>query len=143
MPSPANIVIMAAGLFMLIASFFSFYEFSVLGASGEFTAWSSRLFFPVSIIPVVFGVVMAAQVAISTFAPQVKMPDKLFGFDWNQVHVALGAQAAIMMLAFFMQDRAPLDIGAGFWLMLLASIGLVVGAVMKTREPAPTASDPD
>ena len=143
MPSPANIVIIAAGVFMLIASFFSFYEFSVLGTSADFTAWSSDLFFPVSIIPVVFGVVMAAHAALSTFAPQVKMPEKLFGFDWNQVHLALGAQAAIMMLAFLIQDRDPLDIGAGFWLMLLASIALAVGAVMRTREPAPTGSDPD
>ena len=138
MPSPANLVTIGAGLFMLLASFMTFYKFSALGTSGEFSAWSSTLFFPVSIIPVVFGVVLAAHAGITSFAPQVKVPEKLFGFEWNQVHLVLGAQSTIMMLAFFLQNRGPyFGLGTGFLLMLLASIGLLVGAVLRTREPAP------
>jgi hypothetical protein len=91
----------------------------------------------VTIIPVVFAVVMAVHVAISTFAPQVTLPEKLYGFTWNQVHLALAAQSAAMMLAFLIQNTV-LDPGAGFWMMLLASIALVVGAVLRTREPAST-----
>jgi hypothetical protein len=137
MPSPGNLVIMGAGLIMVLASFLSFLEYSVLGLSGEFTAWSSDLFFPVTIIPVLFAVVMAAQVALSSFAPQVHLPEKLYGFTWNQVHLALAAQSLTMMLAFLIQNTG-FDRGAGLWLMLLASIALVVGAVLRTREPAST-----
>ena len=141
MPSPANIVIIAGGVFILLASFFSFYDYSVLGTSGSLSAWTNDLVvFPVSILTVLFGVVMAAHAAVSTFAPQVNLPDKVLGFEWNQVHLVLGMQAAIIMLALLFQDRAPLDIGAGFWLMLLSSIGLAVGAVLRTREPVPTKS---
>jgi hypothetical protein len=42
-----------------------------------------------------------------------------------------------MMLAFLIQNTG-FDRGAGLWLMLLASIALVVGAVLRTREPAST-----
>jgi hypothetical protein len=137
-PSPAILVVMASGVVMLLASFLSFYKFSILGQSAQFTAWSSKLFFPVTIIPVVFGVVMAAHAGISSFAPQVKLPEKLLGFEWNQVYLVLGGQSAVMMLAFLFQNRDPLAISTGFWLMLLSSIGLLVGAVLRTREPAPT-----
>jgi hypothetical protein len=139
MPSPASIVIMAAGVVMLLASFLAFYQYSgVFAGAGDFTAWSGDLFFPVTIIPVLFGVVMAAQVALTTFATNVKVPEKIAGFDWNQIHLVLGVQSAIMMLAFLVQDIGLLERGAGYWLMLLAAIALVVGAVLRVREPAST-----
>jgi hypothetical protein len=87
---------------------------------------------------VLFGVAMAAQVALTTFATNVKVPEKIAGFDWNQIHLVLGAQSAIMMLAFLVQDIGLLERGIGYWLMLLASIALAVGAVLRVREPAST-----
>jgi hypothetical protein len=132
--SIAGIVIVAGGVVMLIASLLPFYEF----ASLHHTAWSSDLLFPVTIIPVLLGVTMAAQVAVSHFLPQVKLPARPLGFTWNQVHLAFGAQATVMMLALLVQKRGLLSPGSGFWLMLLASIALVVGAVLRTREPAAT-----
>ena len=77
---------------------------------------------------------MAAQVALVAFAPEVKMPEKVLGFTWTQVHLVLGFQATIMMLAFLIQDTGGLDKGIGLYLMLIAAIGLLVGAVLRMQE---------
>jgi hypothetical protein len=133
--SPPNIVILVAGVVMLVGSFLGFYKYSVsafgTSASESYSGWSSGLFGIVTII-VICGVAMAAQVALAAFAPNVSLPDKVLGLSWDQIHLALGFQAAIMMLAFLITSRGSLSLGIGFWLMLLAGIALLVGAVMRT-----------
>jgi hypothetical protein len=138
--SPANIVILVAGAVMLVASFLDFFEidFGAFGGSRGFSAWDGDLFFPVTIIPVLCGVAMALHVALSSFG-NVSLPDRLVGLGWSQVHVALGLQATLMMLAFLVQDKDPFDTAFGFWLMLVAAIALLVGAVLRQREAAPAA----
>jgi hypothetical protein len=135
-PSPANVVILAAGAVMLIGSFFTFYKYSGSGVirSQSFSAWSGAFgfgIFGIATIVVLCGVVMAAHVAVSTFASGVTLPDEVLGLSWDQVHVALGFQATIMMLAFLIRSRSGLDFGIGFWLMLLSAIALLVGAIMR------------
>jgi hypothetical protein len=39
-----------------------------------------------------------------------------------------------MMLAFLIQNTSPLDKGIGLFLMLLAAIALLVGAVLRVQE---------
>jgi hypothetical protein len=145
--SPANIVILAAGVVILIGSFLDFYKaksVSIGGftvhVSGGGSAWSSGAFL-IATLPAILGIVMAVHVALTTFA-DVGLPDRVLGLTWNQIHVALGFQAAIMMLAFLIRDKGPLDFGIGFWLMLIAAIGLLVGAILRMREPAGEASPP-
>ncbi len=137
--TPANTVILIAGAVMLIASFLPFYEFSlpaIAGGDQNFSAWSTDAFlFGIATLVVLFGVVMALHVALTTFA-NVSLPDRVLGFTWDQVHVALGFQATVMMLAFLVRDKGLFDFGVGFFLMLLAAIALLVGAVMRTREGA-------
>ena len=146
--SPGNIVILVAGAVMLVASFLAFFTVETIGdvdfdiESGEidfdggeksFSAWSDGGGFPITTLPALIGAGMAAAVALTAFA-KVNLPERVLGFSWNQLHLLLGAQAALMMLAFLIADTP--DKGIGFWLMLLASIGLVVGAVLREREPA-------
>lgn len=141
-PTPSTWTILAGGVVVLIGSFPNFYEISAGGFTDGRNAWSGDLFFPVTIIPVLCGVLMALHVGLTTFA-DVKFPDRLVGFGWTQLHLALGFQAAIMMVAFLIQDKQGFDIALGFWLMLLGSIALIVGAVLRTREPAaPAAGGP-
>lgn len=142
-PTPSTWVILAGGVVVLIGSFLDFYSEGPFGAS----AWSSSEagvklgLFPVAIIPVLCGVLMALHVGLTTFA-DVKFPDRLAGFGWTQLHLVLGFQAAIMMIAYLIRDFG-LDKATGFWLMLLGSIALIVGAVLRTREPAaPPAAGP-
>jgi hypothetical protein len=145
--SPAAMVILVAGVVMLIGSFLDFYEIDFdlpdieiegldIPAEEGFSAWSGDLFFPVTIIPVLCGVLMSLHVGLTAFAG-TRFPDRIAGFGWNQIHLLLGFQAAIMMLAFLLQDIGIADRGIGFWLMLIAAIALVVGALMRTREAAP------
>jgi len=128
--SPANIVILAGGAVMLIGSFLNFYKLLSFSTS----AWGSGNgfgVFGVATVVVLCGVVMAVQVALSTFAANVTMPDTVLGLSWDQVHLALGFQAALMMLAFLIRSKGPFEFGIGFWFMLLAGIALFVGAVMR------------
>ena len=72
----------------------------------------------------------------------MKPPEKVLGLDWNQIHLVLGLQATIMMLAFLIQSTSPLDKGIGLFLMLLAAIALLVGAVLRMQEPASGSAPP-
>ena len=87
-------------------------------------------------LPALLGVIMATHVAVKTFATGVRLPDRVLGLTWDQIHLALGFQAAVMMLAFLIRSHPSVDFGIGFWLMLLAAIASLVGAVMRTRDPA-------
>ena len=139
--STANLVILISGVVMLLGSFLPFGKvtrtsFSVTGitvGSHSISAWGTNLFL-IATIPALIGVVMAAQVALATFAPQVKLPDAVLGFTWTQIHLVLGFQATIMMLAFLIQDTGSLDKGIGLFLMLIAAIALLVGAVLRMQE---------
>jgi hypothetical protein len=140
--STANLVIVISGAVMLIASFLAFNKISVPsitaggitigGGSHSYSAWSTH-FFLIATIPALIGVVMAVQVAVATFAPQVKLPDAVLGFTWTQIHLVLGFQATIMMLAFLIQSTG-LDKGIGLFIMLIAAIGLLVGAILRMQE---------
>ncbi len=141
--STANIVILVAGVVMLIASFLAFNKISIPsfnsggvkfgGGSHSYSAWSSH-FFLIATIPALIGIVMAAHVAVVGFAPQVKLPEKVLGLTWNQIHLVLGFQATMMMLAFLIQSTSPLDKGIGLFLMLIAAVALLVGAVLRMQE---------
>jgi hypothetical protein len=118
---------------MLIASFLPFNKISIGPFSHSYSAWSSH-FFLIATIPAIIGVVMAAHVAVVAFAPNVKLPEQVLGLTWTQIHLVLGFQAAIMMLAFLIQSTGALDKGIGLFLMLIAAIGLLVGAVLRMQE---------
>ena len=131
--STANLVILVAGAVMLIASFLDFQKLKYASLHASYSAWSSH-FFLIATIPALIGLVMAAQVAIEGFAPGVRLPDRLLGLSWTQIDLVLGFQATIMMLAFLIQDTGVLDKGIGLYLMLLAAIALLVGAVLRMQE---------
>jgi hypothetical protein len=135
--TPPNLVILAGGAVMFIASFLPFYK---LGSHSD-TAWSSGEFL-IATLPVLFGLAMAAHIGLVAFA-KLNLPDRVLGLTWTQVHLALGFQAAVMMLCFLVRDpnygsgSGGIDRGVGLYLMLLAAIALLVGAVMRQREGAP------
>jgi hypothetical protein len=144
--STANLVILIGGAVMLIASFLDFAKSKSLTIAGVTyhsggggNAWSSHHFL-IATIPALIGVVMAAHVAITAFAPGVTLPDRVLGLTWTQIHLVLGFQATIMMLAFLVQNTG-LDKGIGLYLMLLAAIALLVGAVLRMQEQ-PSGSAP-
>lgn len=143
--SPANIVILVGGVVAFIASFLAFNKFSTpsfsvgdihVGGTHSYSAWSTH-FFLIATIPALLCLIMALQVGLSTFA-QVNLPDRVLGFSWDQIHLILGFQATIMMLAFLIQDTSGLDKGIGLFLMLIGAIACLVGAIMRVVQGAPS-----
>ena len=132
-PLPGDWLVIGGGVVILIGSFLN-----VVGGdfSDSTSAWGQGLF-PLYTIPVLLGVVMAAQVAASAFA-DVRIPNRLLGFNWSQIHLVLAFFAAFMMVSFLI-GRVSIDgSGAGkeigFWFMLLASLALAAGAFLKAQE---------
>src|SRR3954462_9264253 len=102
--SKGNLVILIGGVVMLIASFLPFTKLSFAGFSSSSTAWSSKAFL-MTTIPALLGVVMAVHVVLTTFAPDVKLPDDPLGLWWTQVQPVFGVPGANIMLAFLIQDN--------------------------------------
>jgi len=137
-PKPGQIVLMASGAVMLIFSFFNFVEFSAFGSSKGYSAWSGDAFFPLSFWPVLFGVVIAVLVALSVFA-SVSLPDRILTFSWTQIYFLLAFAAFFILFGFLLIDMGgSFDKGIGFWFMLLASIGLLVGSVLELQDKSST-----
>jgi hypothetical protein len=137
-PKPGQIVLMASGAVMLIFSFFNFVEVSAFGSSKGYSAWSGDAFFPLSFWPVLFGVVIAVLVALSVFA-SVSLPDQVLTFSWKQIYFLLAFAAFFILFGFLLLDLGGLfDKAIGFWFMLLASIGLLVGSVMELQDKSTT-----
>jgi len=106
-PTPAEIVIMAAGGVMLVFSFLHF--------AGDTSAWGTGLF-PIATLLPLYGLIMALQIALTKFA-SVKLPESVLGFTWEQIHLALGAMAALMAIGFLITDYGSKQIGewSRFW----------------------------
>jgi hypothetical protein len=138
--SAANIVILAAGAVMLIGSFLAFYTFPGVVGTISLNAWDHGLFM-IRALPALLGALMALQIALVTFG-NITMPNRMLGLTWDQFHLVIALQTALLMLTFLGQARPPLiTFGAGFWLMLGGAAGLVVGALMRLaasrRRPHP------
>jgi hypothetical protein len=142
-------VVCGSAIALLIFSFLPWYGL----AGGSRNGWDYFLF---GIIPVLLGLVMLAQVAITRFSPQTKLPTVPMG--WGQVHLILGGIAALLVLiklaigdsvSVFGLGSVDLDRKVGIFLALLAGIGLAVGGYLKFQEekaggiaPAPGAAPP-
>ncbi|HEY1279160.1 MAG TPA: hypothetical protein VGF22_05765 [Acidimicrobiales bacterium] len=132
-PTVPQIIIMAAGAVMLLGSFLDFY--------GDTSAWGDGAFAIIT-LAALLGVVMAVVVALTAFA-NVKLPETVLGFTWKQIHLLLAVYAVVLMIGWLIYKvPGSKDFGAGFWLMFLGAIGLVVGAVMLQRDETAAAAGP-
>ena len=125
-PTTSELIIMIAGAVMLVASFLKFAQVDVNSAS----AWGQYLF-PIATLLPLYGVIMAAEIALTKFST-VKLPEKLVGFTWEQVHLVLGLLAGLMAIGWLITDIRGK--GIGYWLEVLGGIALAVGALMMQRE---------
>src|SRR3954464_4141641 len=98
---------MIAGAVMLVASFLHF--------AGDTSAWGQYLF-PIATLLPLYGLIMAAQIALAKFA-SVKLPDTVATFTWEQVHLVLGLFAGLMAVAWLITDTGDKQIGE--WLEVL------------------------
>lgn len=126
--SVANLIMLAGGVVTLLFSFFDFFgvdsEFGDVG----FSAWSTDGMAFVSTIPAILAIVMIAWVVCELVG--VNLPQNVLTFTPNQMKATWGIAAAGIMIAFLTVDAGGWDKQIGFWLMLLGSLAMGVGAVM-------------
>ncbi|CAN5739133.1 hypothetical protein BH20ACT2_BH20ACT2_04890 [soil metagenome] len=133
-PTIAEIVILASGAVALIFSFFPWFGNDFI----DINAWDTDGFFPLTTYVPLIGLVMAGVVALGRFA-NVNMSARVLDFTWAQVHIALAFFAVLIAVGFLIAGDG---LKFGFYLCLLASIGLLVGAVMLRQETDHTAAGP-
>jgi hypothetical protein len=121
-PTPAELTILIAGGAMLIASFLHFQDGS--------SVWD-RYTFPVAALLPIYGVIMAAEITITDLAG-VKLPGRVAGFTWEQIHLVLGLMAGLMAVGWLLTDTGKKPIGQ--WIEIAGGIALAVGAVRMQRE---------
>jgi hypothetical protein len=132
--SPSDVVILAAGAITLIGSFLAFYEIPFGTRTAEVNAWDNGLFL-IRTLPALLGTVMALQILLVAFG-NITMPNRVLGLTWDQFHLVVALQTAVLMLALLLQTRPTvfveqIEFGPGFWLMLIGAGGLVLGALMR------------
>ena len=123
----AELVIVIAGALALVSSFLDWFDSDVFGSAN---AWSDRMLFPTFAWVGIFGPIMAIQIALVNFG-NVDLPREVLGFTWTQIHLVLALFCVVLTVSFLIGGE---DQGIGFWLGLLASIALLVGAVMLRNE---------
>ncbi len=121
-PTPAELTILIAGAVMLVGSFFSF--------AGSTNAWGTFLFPLATLLPL-YGVLMAAQIAVTKFA-ELRLPGRIAGFSWEQAHLVIGLLAGLMALGWLFTDIA--NKGIGYWLEVLGGIVIASGAIALQHE---------
>jgi disulfide bond formation protein DsbB len=137
--APANVVILVAGVLMLIGSFLAFYKSETNGVSvAEVNAWDHGLFM-IATLPALLGTVMALQIVLVAFG-NITMPNRVLSLTWDQFHLVTALQTLVLMVGFLVRARVDevvfethieVIFGAGFWLMLVGAVGLVLGAFMR------------
>lgn len=94
------------------------------------SAWNTDLNAPLSLWPVLIGVVVALLVVADAFTNVD--PPEVAGFSAPQLAAALAFSGASIMLGFLvMGTEQGQEFGIGFWFLLLGSVALLVGAVME------------
>ena len=133
--SPAEKIIAGCGAALLVLSVFPWFGLGTGLFEIRHDAWDNVL----SLLAVIIGVVMAAQV-IAARMTKAKMPSKV---KWGQIHLGLGAAAfGLVLLQYIIGDKygalgvsVNLERKSGLFLGLIASAGLAYGGFRKSKEP--------
>lgn len=128
--TPGEIVILASGAVVLLFSFFPWFGSNFLNASVN--AWDSGLF-PLATLVALAGTLMAVQILLDRVLG-VSLPARLAEFTWEQIHIFLGVLAFLIAFCYLLLDKGGTGIKYGFYISLLGSVGLVVGAFLIRQE---------
>ncbi|HEX4981415.1 MAG TPA: hypothetical protein VFV63_06945 [Ilumatobacteraceae bacterium] len=122
--SVANLVMLAGSVVAFIFSFLAFYKFGDEGRS----AWSGDAFAFATAVPAILALALAVVIVLELAG--VDLPAEVLTFNWSQIKATWGIAAFGIMLSWLTVDSGGADKGIGFWLMMLGSIAMAVGAIM-------------
>lgn len=132
--TPGEIVIMASGAVIFVFSFFPWWKAGII----ERSAWESGLF-PIATLVPIGALLLAGHVALDRLL-KASIPKRVGDFTWEQVYIGVAIWVVLLCLGFAIQDRSfgfggsGFDLGVGFYLDLLGSVGLLVGAFLIRQE---------
>jgi hypothetical protein len=133
-------VIAGGGIVLFIAQFLPWFKVSAGGDFGfsgiSVTGNGFDVGFLWGTFPMLLGLLMVAQVAISVFAPDTKLPD--MPATWGQIHLGMGALAAVLVILKLLIGESDEGIPGvdvtrqfGIFLATLAAIALAAGGFLK------------
>jgi hypothetical protein len=131
---PGEILIVVAAIVALIASMLPFYELESFTISTDFTLWSTDVvfLFPVATLILVYAIASAFVVAVARLGPTD--PADVLSLRPAQLSLAFSVGGLVLALAYIIHNQEEvtfgLDLGTGYYLLLAASVGSAVGAVL-------------
>ena len=126
---PSQIAQIAGAVVLLIFSFFAFFKADTGFGDISYNAWDGDGFMPLTIFPLLLGLVVGGSTAASAFG-NVKLPDEVLTLNWKQVNLTLSFAALLILLGLMISGPAGLDTGIGLIVSLLGGIALLAGSVM-------------
>jgi hypothetical protein len=117
----ANLIMVAGGIVTFLFSFFAFIKAEGFKAS----AWDGDAAAFASTVPAILGLAMTVWVALELLG--VKLPSSVLTYSPAQLKGTWGIAAAGIMLSWLSANDNK---GFGFWMMLLGSLAMGVGAVL-------------
>jgi len=134
---PSTSMLIAGGAVLFLSTLLDWAsgnDFGFDGASG----WDTDFFGLHGILVAVIGLAIGGGVALNQFG-NVSMPDKILGFDHDQLHLALGLAAFCITFGY---QFASGDKGIGILLGWLASAVIMAGAIMDLQGSKGDATPP-
>jgi hypothetical protein len=125
---PGWLVLALAAIAAAIGSFLPFYTFS---DSIELTVWSRNLFPTATLIPVLLVLIGLEALFVLVVGHEPRSP--FLNFTWSQARLAGSFFAIVLALSFLVQGRAGADLGSGYLILSLSTLGAFAGAVMTRR----------
>jgi len=136
--------VMLAGALALVASFLPFYEGEAFDQVAgvrtlDANVWSrdSLVLFPVATLIAILVIVAAVLLLLDRFA-DVEASVLILGPD--QLLVWMGGFATLLAIVYLFQDKGDINLGVGYWLLLLAAAASLACSVLTAAKPGRTAT---
>lgn len=123
--SQADLIAGAGALITFIFSFLAFFG----SGDDSVNAWDTAFKGFSGAIPAVLAIALLLVVGLG-FA-HVAFPERVITFTWDQIKATWGIAAAGIMVSFIAAGPDGLDKGIGFWFMLIGSLIMAAGTIMK------------